>query len=97
MENAPITNNELAVQSLDPLNPELSREALVRKTRRARARRWMQERIERERGRLFTVMSLAHGMVELSLRRENHPRVRQEVRKQVNQQFGRRRPSWWRF
>lgn len=92
-----MTNDELATQSLDPLNPNLDRVDLVRRTRRARARHWMQERIQRERARLFTVMSLAHGMVELSLRRENHPRVRHEVRQQINQQFGRRRPSWWRY
>jgi hypothetical protein len=62
---------------------------------RERAHYRIQERIERERRRLAVFMAMAHGVVNLSLRSERNPRVRNVVQRQLQQKYGLKTPSWW--
>lgn len=92
MENAPRPRMEGNSRAAAPANPNILQD---RESRRLRRRRWVQERIERQRARLFAVMTVAHGIVDLSLRQQQHPRVRQQVRAKIARRFGYKPPGLW--
>ena len=76
-------------------NPNYSWWATAEQERRDTARRWAKERMQRMRTRLSSLLALSHGAVELSLRGEGSKKVRRQVRQDLEQRYGVKRPTYW--
>lgn len=97
MEHALNMDGEFSSQIIDSHNPSYQELEAAREARRNRSRRWLRERIEKERRRLAIFMVMAHGAVHLSLRSERNPRVREAVGKKLQQQYGLKSSAWWQY
>jgi hypothetical protein len=90
MENYPRPNTNVT-----PENPNYSWWSRAEKERRDNARRWAKERLQRMRFRLSTLLAMSHGAVELSLRNEKSRRIRRQLRQDLEQRYGVKRPTYW--
>jgi hypothetical protein len=90
MENHPErTGQRLPPYSVNPNN--YGNSLYPYEDRRAQLRRERDLHIKRSRNRLAFIMAMAHGAVELSLRREPR-RVRQVVRGDLDRRYGFKSP-----
>ncbi|HSW99720.1 MAG TPA: hypothetical protein VLH38_01660 [Patescibacteria group bacterium] len=94
MEHAP-RNGQFTPQEIGSINPHYQQEIAAQR-KRERSRRWLRERVERERKRLAVFMVMAHGIVNMSLSAERNKQVRGRVTKQLQDQYGLQAPVWWR-
>ncbi|HSW99214.1 MAG TPA: hypothetical protein VLF71_05240 [Candidatus Saccharimonadales bacterium] len=96
MEKQPKPINDEPRQNITPENPSYSWWAQAEKDRRGNARRWANERLKRMRNRLSALLAMSHGAVEMTLRSERSPRVRRQVRQDLQKRYGEvKRPSVW--